>query len=289
MRELLSLAPEAALLVGDLSYADGWAPIWDRFGTMMEPLMATVGHLTVVGNHDISEGFTQAVDWMSRYPTPWQASNSTTPLQYTYEMGLMYVIGLPGSYAPTGSDSAQYQFLEEALARVNRTRTPWVVVQFHTPWYNSCDHHYEEGYKARVDQEALLYSYGVDLAFNGHVHSYERTHPVFKYQVDECGIRHIVIGDAGNYEGPALPWRDPQPAWSAFREASYGGGLLTIHNATHAEFEWRRVACVTSQDSSTEEGYTVYVWEGLGAPGNGNCSSSADNSAQRFEAVDRVE
>ena len=53
----------------------------------------------------------------------------------------------------------------------------------------------------------------------------------------EGGTVHIVVGDGGNYEGPALyeghppGWRQPQPLWSAFREASYGpgtgGGLQT--------------------------------------------------------------
>lgn len=48
---------------------------------------------------------------------------------------------------------------------------------------------------------------------------------------------HLVVGDGGNYEGPAIyeghpsGWRQPQPEWSAFREASYGpgwgGGLET--------------------------------------------------------------
>ena len=41
---------------------------------------------------------------------------------------------------------------------------------------------------------------------------------------------HLVVGDGGNYEGPAIyeghpsGWRQPQPEWSAFREASYGPG-----------------------------------------------------------------
>lgn len=33
-----------------------------------------------------------------------------------------------------------------------------------------------------------------------------------------------------------------QPAWSAFREASFGFGLLEVLNATHATWEWKRDA-----------------------------------------------
>ena len=35
----------------------------------------------------------------------------------------------------------------------------------------------------------------------GHVHSYERTNPVYNYVNNQCGIVYITIGDAGNSEG----------------------------------------------------------------------------------------
>ena len=35
----------------------------------------------------------------------------------------------------------------------------------------------------------------------GHVHAYERTHPVYDYNIDPCGAVHITIGDGGNSEG----------------------------------------------------------------------------------------
>ena len=39
---LQSFDPEVVLLPGDLSYADGYVPLWDSFGEMIEPLAATV-------------------------------------------------------------------------------------------------------------------------------------------------------------------------------------------------------------------------------------------------------
>ncbi len=46
----------------------------------------------------------------------------------------------------------------------------------------------------RQSYEPLLYKYGVDVSFLGHVHGYERTNPVYNYTVDECGPVHITIG-----------------------------------------------------------------------------------------------
>ena len=39
------------------------------------------------------------------------------------------------------------------------------------------------------------------FACAGHVHAYERSHPVYNYTVDLCGSVHITIGDGGNSEG----------------------------------------------------------------------------------------
>ncbi len=57
---------------------------------------------------------------------------------------------------------------------------------------------------------------------------------------DECGPVHIVIGDGGNREGLAEVYDEPQPDWSAYREASYGSGTLDLLNTTHALWRWHR-------------------------------------------------
>lgn len=56
----------------------------------------------------------------------------------------------------------------------------------------------------------------------------------------DCGLVYIVIGDGGNREGLADTYDDPQPGYSAYREASYGHGMLELKNATHALWQWHR-------------------------------------------------
>jgi len=278
MHDVQQLTPDFLVIAGDYSYADGWSERWDTFGQLMEPLMAKVPHLGVPGNHEIAEGRYNGRDWEMRYPVPY---NSDSPFWYSYRVGPVHMIGLAGSYAVTEAGSPQYEFLKDELEAVDRTQTPWVVVVFHTPWYNSNSNHYLEGNQAQMDMEPLLYKHGVDLVVNGHVHAYERSHPVFNYTVDPCGVTHLVVGDGGNYEGPSLPWKDPQPSWSAFREASFGAGVLTVLNSTHASWQWRRSACVNEKS----KGHFVYLG-GLAA--NGACATSGDNSGQAYEAVDEV-
>lgn len=278
MDELLGQDLDLLLVAGDYSYADCWMERWDTFGILAEPLMSAVPHVGVVGNHEIEKGRGQGRDWEMRYPMPYA---SDSPLWYSYEAGPVHVVALAGSYSPTGPGSPQHEFLKEDLQSVNRARTPWVVVMFHTPWYNSNTHHYLEGFSAQQDLEAILYEHGVDLVVNGHVHSYERSLPVYNNTVDPCGATYLVVGDGGNYGGPAAPWREPQPAWSAFREGSFGAGVLTVENDTHATWQWRRVACVTASS-----GEAPFTWTGP-AP-DGNCTTSGDNSDQAYETSDEV-
>ncbi|KAJ0077145.1 hypothetical protein Patl1_36516 [Pistacia atlantica] len=53
---------------------------------------------------------------------------------------------------------------------------------------------------------------------------------------DESAPVYIIIGDGGNQEGMT----EPQPDYSAYREASYGHGIFDIKNRTHGYFSWHR-------------------------------------------------
>lgn len=95
------------------------------------------------------------------------------------------------------------------------------------------------------------------------MHAYERMNRIFNYTLDPCGPVYITVGDGGNIEkvdvnhaddpgqcpsagdnipefggvchlnfssGPAkgrFCW-NTQPEWSAFRESSFGHGILEV-------------------------------------------------------------
>lgn len=80
------------------------------------------------------------------------------------------MIKCPTTY-PCHITGEQYKWLERDLANVDRTVTPWLIATWHPPWYSTYKAHYREAECMRVEMEALLYSYGVDIVFNGHVKS----------------------------------------------------------------------------------------------------------------------
>jgi len=153
------------------------------------------------------------------------------------------------SYCDTSEGSVQYVWLQRDLEAVDRTRTPWVVMSWHVPFYTSslthpmelqdADGPMADGAQQRADMEDLINQHGVDFTIQGHVHSYERTDPVFRNETACNGTVYVTIGDGGNHEGPACGWVQNLP-WSAKKETSFGFGVLNIFNETDAEWVWHR-------------------------------------------------
>ncbi|XP_009611645.1 purple acid phosphatase 15 isoform X1 [Nicotiana tomentosiformis] len=311
---LMGNDPNLVLLVGDVTYAnlylsngtgadcyscsfsdtpihETYQPRWDYWGRYMQPLVSKIPIMVVEGNHEIEE---QAENqtfaaYRSRFAFPSKESGSSSPFYYSFNAGGIHFIMLGGYVAYNKSDD-QYKWLERDLANVDRTVTPWLVATWHPPWYSTYTAHYREAECMKVAMEELLYEYGVDLVFNGHVHAYERSNRVYNYTLDPCGPVYITVGDGGNREkmaiehadepgkcpkpdstpdkfmggfcaynftsGPAAGnfcW-DQQPDYSAYRESSFGHGILEVKNETHALWTWHR-----NQDMYNKAGDIIYI------------------------------
>lgn len=79
----------------------------------------------------------------------------------------------------------QYKFIEHCLSTVDRQKQPWLIFLAHRVLgYSSAEFYAEEGSfeepMGRESLQELWQKYKVDIAFYGHVHSYERTCPVYQ-------------------------------------------------------------------------------------------------------------
>ncbi|KAK9947495.1 hypothetical protein M0R45_003118 [Rubus argutus] len=208
------------------------------------------------GNHEIDYmpymgEVTPFKNYLQRYATPYYASKSSNPLWYAIRRASAHIIVL-SSYSPFVKYTPQWMWLQEELKRVDREKTPWLIVLMHVPIYNSNEAHYMEGESMRAVYESWFVHYKVDVVFAGHVHAYERSYRIsnIHYNVtsgeqypipDKSAPVYITVGDGGNQEGLAGRFRDPQPDYSAFREASYGAfDTGEIQNRTHALYHWNR-------------------------------------------------
>ncbi|XP_043697691.1 purple acid phosphatase 22-like [Telopea speciosissima] len=231
------------LLPGDLSYADLLQPLWDSFGRLVQPYASRRPWMVTQGNHEVetfpifeNEPFKA---YNARWRMPFEESGSTSNLYYSFDVAGVHIIML-GSYADFAVGSDQYKWLQADLAKVDRERTPWIVVLLHTPWYNTNTAHQGSGESMRKAMEGLLYQARVDIVFVGHVHSYERFTRVYNNTANQCGPVHVTIGDGGNREGLASHYKEPTSPLSLFREASFGHGRFRVFNKTHAHWSWHR-------------------------------------------------
>ncbi|KAI3442841.1 Purple acid phosphatase [Psidium guajava] len=233
------------LLPGDLSYADRQQPLWDSFGRLVELSASRRPWMVTEGNHEMEifpiiypHGFKA---YNARWRMPYEESGSESNLYYSFDVagGSIHIVML-GSYTEFDSDSAQYRWLRQDLAKIDRQTTPWVIVLLHAPWYNTNSAHHGEGESMRKAMEELLYGARVDIVIAGHVHAYERFTRIYDNEADSCGPVYVTIGDGGNREGLALSYKEPASPLSMFREASFGHGRLRVLNHTHMHWSWHR-------------------------------------------------
>lgn len=132
-----------------------------------------------------------------------------------------------------GPGTEQYQWLDRELARSD---AKWKFVFHHHPAYTSDDDDYGNTWRGlrsaqgdrNVRQLVPLYEkHGVDMAFNGHIHVYERTWPIRAGKVDrEKGVRYITSGGGGG----RLENFAPVPTFfKAQCRSDYHFCLVTIH------------------------------------------------------------
>ncbi|KAJ8500082.1 hypothetical protein OPV22_010634 [Ensete ventricosum] len=228
---------QTVLFVGDLSYADRYeyndGIRWDSWGHLIEKSAAYQPWIWTAGNHEIEYRpdlgeVSTFKPYLHRYVTPYVSSKSSSPLWYAVRRASAHII-VVSSYSPFVKYTPQWFWLREELKRVNREKTPWLIVLMHAPLHNSNEAHYMEG----------------------HVHAYERSYRVsnINYNItsgsrrpvpDKSAPVYITVGDGGNQEGLAVRFSELQPDYSAFREASYGHSTLEMKNRTHAFYHWNR-------------------------------------------------
>ena len=167
------------ILLGDLSYADFDQPKWDSFGRLVEPLASQRPWMVTQGNHEVEKmpivHKTPFTAYNARWKMPYAESGSGSNLYYSFQVAGVHVIML-GSYTDFSSGSDQYQWLQADLKKVDRTRTPWLFVIIHAPWYNSNTAHQgeSESVDMKASMEDLIFGAHADIVFAGHVHAYER-------------------------------------------------------------------------------------------------------------------
>ncbi|KAL9655916.1 hypothetical protein ABK040_007537 [Willaertia magna] len=171
--------------VGDIGYADDYPGylyqyVWNKWFEEMDQIHPFVSYMTTVGNHE-------------------QTNFDHCPY-------------------PEGNVQGDHlDYIKRALESADRNKTPIVIALGHRPIYSSEKKYSNnngnvigESEHIKAAFEKLFYRNHVDLYIAGHVHTYERTYPVYKEKVESKeennyhNLRypiHIVDGAGGCTEG----------------------------------------------------------------------------------------
>ncbi|XP_051122030.1 probable inactive purple acid phosphatase 2 [Andrographis paniculata] len=266
-RDIEAIGNKPALIshIGDISYARGYSWLWDTFFNQIEPVASKVPYHVCIGNHEYDwpaqpwkpswsysvygtdGGGECGVPYSLRFHMPGNSSEPTNTrapatrnVYYSFDMGVVHFV-----YFSTEtnflSGSKQYDFLKSDLESVDRSKTPFVVVQGHRPMYTTSHETRDTPFRERLQDELepLFVKNNVTVALWGHVHRYERFCPLNNFTCGSSGTHnpdwkpypvHLVIGMAG-HDCQAIwePRPDhlddpifPQPARSMYRGGEFG-------------------------------------------------------------------
>jgi len=235
----------------------------DIFMRKVQPIAGLVPYMVCPGNH---ERYFNWLNYKHRFTMPGNGIPGQENMFYSVNIGPAHIIAVSTEflYFPEFGwkpIAVQYDWLvkelEEATKEENLREHPWIIVVGHRPLYCSvnddpdmCKHSNMvrtglPGINA-YGFEDLLYKYGVDLFFGGHVHAYERLFPVYNHTIMNGTTEdpyhnpgapvYITSGSAGCFAKTDGFKKHPQP-WSAFRDSDFGYGRMVVFNDTHLYFE----------------------------------------------------
>ena len=197
--------PSFLLHPGDLVETGTNDSHWTQhFFPSLDPLISRVPFYPVLGNHE--QNASNYYEYVS-VPDP--------EYYYEFRYGNAHFF-MVDTNRNVDQGSEQYQWLDKALAASDAT---WKFACHHHPPYSSDENDYGDLWQTskstrgdlRARQLSGLYDkHGVDIVWNGHIHSYERTWPVRDGKaVNGDGPIYMIVGGGGGgleTPGPSRPF-----------------------------------------------------------------------------------
>ncbi|KJE91696.1 hypothetical protein CAOG_02793 [Capsaspora owczarzaki ATCC 30864] len=251
---------------GDISYARGYASDWDSFFAQVRPIASAVPYLIASGNHErdwnnsgalfpgYDSGGECGVPYNARFLMPGSKPTSKAGVRmdggivkdspwYSANYGPIHLTVMSTEH-DFSAGSTQLAWIEQDLASVDRSVTPWLLFAGHRPMYiDSTDVSPVTGDQPvatalRQFVEPLLFKYRADLTMFGHHHSYQRSCPSLNLTCittpqppnaatpwSYLGPVNVVIGMAGQSLSQNLI--AAQPSWVvAVNDQVYGYARL---------------------------------------------------------------
>ena len=197
--------PDIWLMLGDNAYTDGTDNQYQKavFNQYPKLLQQTV-LWPALGNHDALSSFAdgQSGPYFDAFNLPVNAEaggiSSDTEAYYSFNYGNIHFISMDSYQSSRLPDGKMLTWLERDLLANNK---PWVFAFWHNPPYTKGSHDSDrEG--PEIDMRGvvlpILETYGVDVIFAGHSHSYERSFLLDGHYGNSSTLQNSMIVDGGD-------------------------------------------------------------------------------------------
>lgn len=164
----------------------GWDPSFIRY-------------FGIVGNHDIHDSA-----WLSSWNTHLSGqknlgTNGSGGIYFSVTHGNAIFIVLDSEHKSSGQTS----WLQQTLAAASANPTvKWKFAFYHQPVY-PCN--YKSPWSSGIPWVRQFETHGVDVVFNGHAHTYERTCAMVGGKCQTGGVRYVISGGGGAGTGSVSP------------------------------------------------------------------------------------
>ena len=247
------------IMLGDLAY-DLHSELSSKGDEFMDEIQSVVSKIPLMvcaGNH---EKFDKYHNYLSRFAMP------GNQFFFTYTLGHARFVVLHTEALVYGNEDLEgmLSFLKKALNRSKKDKEkhPWLIVYGHRPLYclslikgGACG---REASILKRQVEDLFFLNDVDLYLSGHVHNYQRTHPVFKDLVttkwddkvkgyiNPKSTIYVVTGAAGSDQSNTQVKNDQGIEYMASWSSRVSFGKLSVENKTH--LLWSQVDSESRED-----------------------------------------
>lgn len=222
------------VMLGDNAYNDGTDREYQNavFNTYPELLRRTPVWPTL-GNHDgrSADSSSESGVYYNIFTLPRNAQAgglaSGTEAYYSFDYGDIHFICLESYETDRSKNGAMMTWLKNDLAANNQK---WTIAFWHHPPYTKGSHNSDTErtlIEMRENALPILESYGVDLVFSGHSHSYERSYLIDgHYSSSRTFDRrtHLVDGGNGRENGDG--------AYQKANQAANAGAIYTVAGAS---------------------------------------------------------
>lgn len=186
--------PDLMLIAGDLSYANGNQPVWDRWFDQIEPVAAAIPLMAAPGNHEDEDSGGAAYKARMTHP----GANSYYAFDYA---NVAFVSTTAGVFLSDGTIVQELAEMDRALAAAAVRRAAgeidFVAVLQHYPLWTDHESRGPLNPELVLIEEQILQRHQVDMVLVGHDHFYERSVRMAYGQPGAAGYVQVISGGGG--------------------------------------------------------------------------------------------